>query len=152
MSDTEATPVVETPVEETPVVEAPAPVVVEEGPMELMEALPEVLRDSVHVDGIVRGLREVCKALSEHCLFAVLASNCDDKRITQLVEALCAESKTPLITVDDKKKLGEWSGLCKLDEDGQARKVVKCSCIVVKKTKDNTRAYKTLEEHFKSGN
>jgi small subunit ribosomal protein S12e len=145
MSDTEAP--VETPVAET---EAPAPVAVEEGPMEIGDALPLVLRDAIHVDGIVRGLREVCKALSQRCLFAVIANDCDDKRITQLVEALCAETKTPVLSVDNKKKLGEWAGLCKLDEDGQARKVVKCSCVVVTKAKQGSRALNTLEEHFKS--
>ena len=27
--------------------------------------------------------------------------------------------------------LGEWAGLCKIDREGKARKVVGCSCIVV---------------------
>ncbi len=35
------------------------------------------------------------------------------------------------IKVDDNKKLGEWSGLCKIDKEGKARKVVRCSCVVV---------------------
>ena len=34
--------------------------------------------------------------------------------------------------VDDNKKLGEWAGLCKIDKEGKARKVVACSCVVVK--------------------
>lgn len=34
--------------------------------------------------------------------------------------------------VDDNKKLGEWAGLCKIDKEGKARKVVGCSCVVVK--------------------
>jgi len=34
--------------------------------------------------------------------------------------------------VEDNKKLGEWAGLCKIDKDGKARKVVGCSCVVVK--------------------
>jgi ribosomal protein L7Ae-like RNA K-turn-binding protein len=34
--------------------------------------------------------------------------------------------------VDDNKKLGEWVGLCKIDKEGKARKVVGCSCVVVK--------------------
>ena len=34
--------------------------------------------------------------------------------------------------MEDNKKLGEWAGLCKIDKDGKARKVVGCSCVVVK--------------------
>lgn len=36
------------------------------------------------------------------------------------------------IQVDDNKKLGEWVGLCKIDREGKPRKVVGCSCVVVK--------------------
>ena len=36
------------------------------------------------------------------------------------------------LQVEDKEELGEWVGLCKIDKDGKPRKVVKCSCIVVK--------------------
>ena len=36
-----------------------------------------------------------------------------------------------LIRVPQAVQLGEWAGLCKLDADGSARKVVKCSCVVV---------------------
>ena len=34
--------------------------------------------------------------------------------------------------VEDKKKLGEMVGLCKIDKEGNPRKVVGCSCVVVK--------------------
>ncbi len=34
--------------------------------------------------------------------------------------------------VDDNKKLGEWVGLCKIDREGKPRKVVGCSCVVIK--------------------
>lgn len=37
-----------------------------------------------------------------------------------------------MIQVDDNKKLGEWAGLCKIDKEGKARKVVSCSCVAVK--------------------
>ena len=36
------------------------------------------------------------------------------------------------VQVEDKEELGEWVGLCKIDKDGKPRKVVKCSCVVVK--------------------
>lgn len=38
------------------------------------------------------------------------------------------------IKVDNNKKLGEWAGLCKIDKDGKARKIVGCSCVVIKVT------------------
>ena len=50
----------------------------------------------------------------------------------KLVQALCNEHQIPLIKVDNNKKLGEWSGLCKIDAVGKPRKVVGCSCVVVK--------------------
>lgn len=50
----------------------------------------------------------------------------------KLVQALCNEHQIPLIKVDNNKKLGEWSGLCKIDATGKPRKVVGCSCVVVK--------------------
>jgi ribosomal protein L7Ae-like RNA K-turn-binding protein len=34
--------------------------------------------------------------------------------------------------VENKEELGEWVGLCKIDKEGKPRKVVKCSCVVVK--------------------
>ena len=46
-------------------------------------------------------------------------------RYVKLVEALCAEHQINLIKVDDNKKLGEWAGLCKIDREGKARKVVR---------------------------
>lgn len=36
------------------------------------------------------------------------------------------------IQVEDKEELGEWVGLCKIDKEGKPRKIVKCSCVVVK--------------------
>lgn len=43
-----------------------------------------------------------------------------------------------LVQVDDNKKLGEWAGLCKIDKEGKARKVVACSCVAVKVSKSGS--------------
>jgi small subunit ribosomal protein S12e len=103
------------------------------GEMDINEALQSVLKSALVCDGLARGLREAAKALDKRqaCL-CVLATNCDEPLYNKLVEALCQEHQIPLLKVDDNKKLGEWAGLCKIDKDGKARKVVGCSCVVVK--------------------
>lgn len=78
----------------------------------------------------------VCRRQAHLC---VLANNCTEPMYTKLVEALCAEHSIPLMKVDDNKKLGEWVGLCKIDKDGKPRKVVGCSCVVVKVSIFNVR-------------
>lgn len=79
----------------------------------------------------------------------VLASNCDEPMYVKLVEALCAEHQINLIKVDDNKKLGEWVGLCKIDREGKPRKVVGCSCVVVKDYGKESQAKDVIEEYFK---
>ena len=49
-------------------------------------------------------------------------------------------------------KLGEWAGLCKIDAEGNARKVVKCSCVVVKDYGSEGEALDVLLEHLKTSN
>lgn len=65
-------------------------------------------------------------------MLCILAENCDEPMYKKLVQALCNEHQIPLIKVDNNKKLGEWAGLCKIDSAGKARKVVGCSCVVIK--------------------
>lgn len=52
--------------------------------------------------------------------------------------------------VADKKKLGEWVGLCKIDKEGNPRKIVGCSCVVVKDYGKESQALDVLNEHFKN--
>ncbi|KAF3614953.1 40S ribosomal protein S12, partial [Capsicum annuum] len=43
------------------------------------------------------------------------------------------------------KTLGEWAGLCKIDSEGKARKVVKCGCVVGKDYGGNVCPSKAFE-------
>eukprot|EP00052_Salpingoeca_macrocollata_P000431 m.20221 g.20221 ORF g.20221 m.20221 type:complete len:155 (+) comp10514_c0_seq1:81-545(+) len=120
--------------------------------MDVMTALQKVLRNSLYHDGLARGLHEAAKALDKRqAHLCVLASNCDEPAYGKLVEALCAAHNINLIKVDDNKKLGEWVGLCKIDKEGNPRKVVGCSCVVVKDYGPESEALEVLMEHFKSG-
>ena len=121
-----------------------------DGPMSLMEALRETLKNAVIVDGVTRGLRESVKRLDKReALLCVLAESTDEKNILKLVEALCREHGINLIKIDDAKKLGEWTGLCKIDKEGQARKVVRCSCAVVHNFGTESQALDIINDHFK---
>jgi small subunit ribosomal protein S12e len=55
-----------------------------------------------------------------------------------------------LVRVPSAVSLGEWAGLCKLDAEGQARKVVKCSCVVVSDYGEETPALGVLQEFLKT--
>merc|ERR1711942_307279 len=120
-------------------------------PMDLQKAIQEVLKESLIHDGLARGLRETTKALDKRQAIAcILAEDCDEENYKKLVQALCMEHQIPLIKVDDNKKLGEWAGLCKIDKEGTARKVVGCSCVVVKDWGKETQAHDVLKDYFKS--
>lgn len=128
---------------------APTPVV--GGSMDINTALQEVLKNALIQDGLSRGLHECAKSLDKRqAHLCVLANNCDEPMYVKLVEALCAEHGINLIKVDDNKKLGEWSGLCKIDKEGKARKVVGCSCVVVKDYGKESPALDVLNDYFKS--
>merc|ERR1711865_113105 len=126
-------------------------VVVEEGgEMDVITALREVLKKALIHDGLARGLHEGAKALDRRqAHLCVLADSCDEPAYQKLVEALCQEHSINLIKVPDKKQLGEWSGLRKLDTEGNARKVVGCSCVVVKDYGEESEALNVLLNHFK---
>ena len=81
---------------------------------------------------------------------AVLAESCDSEPYNKLIEALCAEHNINLIKIADGKKLGEWAGLCVVDREGNARKVVGASCVVVKDYGEESEALSVLLDYFKS--
>ncbi|KAG2206963.1 40S ribosomal protein S12, partial [Mucor mucedo] len=126
-------------------VEAPA------GQMSVEDALQEVLRRALVHDGLARGLKEAVKALDRRqAHLAVLVESCTESEYIKLVEALCAEHNINLIKVSDAKKLGEWAGLCKIDREGNARKVVGCSCVAVTDFGEESEAMNVLLDYFKT--
>ncbi|XP_078361976.1 small ribosomal subunit protein eS12-like [Oculina patagonica] len=121
------------------------------GEMDINTALQEVLKTAMVHGVLARGLHEAAKALDRRqAHLCVLANNCDEPMYVKLVEALCAEHSINLLKVDDNKKLGEWAGLCKIDKEGKARKVVSCSCVAVKDYGKEGQAHDVLMQYFKS--
>ncbi|KCV72203.1 30S ribosomal protein S12e [Fonticula alba] len=101
-------------------------------PLTIEDSLHQVLKTAMIHGDLARGLRETTRALSRgNAHFCVLAEDCDEKNYVALIEALCAENKIHLIKVPEQKRLGEMVGLCKIDREGNPRKVVRCSSAVV---------------------
>ncbi|KAK9101798.1 hypothetical protein Sjap_019052 [Stephania japonica] len=135
--------------EEGVVAEAPVPALGE--PMDIMTALQNVLKKSLAHDGLARGLHEGAKIIEKHAAqLCVLAEDCDQADYVKLVKALCADNNVNLITVPSAKTLGEWAGLCKIDSEGKARKVVGCSCVVVKDYGEESEGLNIVQEYVKS--
>ncbi|XP_077245533.1 small ribosomal subunit protein eS12-like [Tasmannia lanceolata] len=130
-------------------VETPGPALGE--PMDIMTALQLVLKKSLAHDGLARGLHEGAKVIEKHAAqLCVLAEDCDQPDFVKLVRALCADHNVSLIAVPSAKTLGEWAGLCKIDSEGKARKVVGCSCIVVKDYGEESEGLHIVQEYIKS--
>lgn len=115
------------------------------------DALKVVLRTALIHDGLARGLRESAKALTRgEAQLVVLVDSVTEDNIIKLVEGLAndPENKVPLIKVADAKQLGEWAGLGKIDREGNARKVVGASVVVVKNWGADTEERQMILEHF----
>merc|ERR1712198_120101 len=110
--------------------DVPSAAPVASGPMDINTAIQEVLKQALIGDGLARGLREAAKALDKRqALLCILADNCDE----------------PMYM-----KLGEWAGLCKIDQEGKARKVVKCSAAVVRDWGSQGPAHDVLQDYLKA--
>jgi len=118
---------------------------------QVSDALKEVLKLALRHDGLARGLREASKALDRRqAHMCVLNESCEEEAYKKLVMALCSEHNIPLIMVPDGKQLGEWAGLCVLDREGNPRKVVNCSCVVVKDWGEESQERTLLANYFKT--
>ena len=89
--------------------------------------------------------------IRRQALLCLLANNVEEPAYTRLVEALCQEHQIRLLKVDSNKTLGEWAGLCKIDREGNPRKVVGCACVVVTDFgTTGTQAHSIIDNYFKS--
>ena len=115
------------------------------------DALKLALRNSYYHCGLARGLKECVKALDRNeAQLCVLADSCDIPSYKEIVEALCKKNNIPMIRVEQGKELGEYVGLCRYDDEGNAVKVVSCSCAVIKRWGIESRARNVLLEHLNS--
>eukprot|EP01025_Chloroclados_australasicus_P034299 TRINITY_DN3508_c2_g1_i1.p1 TRINITY_DN3508_c2_g1~~TRINITY_DN3508_c2_g1_i1.p1 ORF type:complete len:148 (+),score=26.36 TRINITY_DN3508_c2_g1_i1:140-583(+) len=119
--------------------------------MDMTDALKTVLKKALVHDGLARGLHEACRAIEkEEAELCILADDCDQPDYKKLIEALCNEKNVSLITVPERMQLGELAGMCKLDSEGKAQKVVGCSCVVVTDYGDESEALSVLQSYMKS--
>ncbi|KAI6016959.1 50S ribosomal protein L30e-like protein, partial [Pisolithus microcarpus] len=138
-------------VEETEAVEETTDAPPRTGKMSVEEALQQVLKNALVHDGLARGLRECAKALDKRqAHLCVLVETCTEAEYIKLIEALCAEHKISLIKVGDAKVLGTWAGLCKIDKEGNPRKIVGCSCVVVRDYGVESEGLHVLLDYFKN--
>jgi len=123
---------------------------VQEIELTLPDALREVLQNALYKRGLARGLRESVKALDRRqARLVVLASDCDKPEYTKLIQALCSEFNVHILQVPSKEALGRMVGLCKYDKKGEARKIVKTSCVVVKDFGKGSRSLDFILQHLK---
>ncbi|CBY20254.1 unnamed protein product [Oikopleura dioica] len=116
---------------------AAAPVVVAAAGFTVETAVQEVLKQGNFQNALSRGLNEAVRALERRdAIVCLLAENCDEGNYVKLIEALAREHSIPMLKIGDNKTLGEWAGLCKRDREENARKVVGCSCVVVRSIED----------------
>lgn len=126
---------------------APVVVVDDQKPASVEEALRIVIRKSLEVNGLIRGLSEVVRSLDRHSAhLCILADNCEDAQYKTLIEALCKQNNIDLIHVEDRLKLAEWAGLVKVDSTGNVKKTFKCSSVAIRDFGDRTAALEMLLE------
>ena len=125
-------------------VAAPA-VIVDETPATVEDALRIVLRKSLEVNGLVRGLSEVARSLDRRVAhLCILAEDCDDAGYKKLIQALCKQNNIDIVSVKERKVLAEWAGLQKFDRTGNAKKTFKCSCVAIRDFGERTKALELL--------
>ena len=119
-------------------------------PTDVEDALRIVLRKSLEVNGLVRGLSEVARSLDRRTAhLCILAEDCEDPQYKTLIEALCRQNNIDIVMVKERSKLAEWAGLVKLDGEGNIKKTFKCSSVSIKDFGERTKSLDMLLEKLK---
>jgi small subunit ribosomal protein S12e len=141
-----AEPTVESGAVAAPAAAAPA----DETPKDVESALAIVIRKSIEVNGLIRGLSQVARALDARTAhLCILADDCEEAQYKKLIAALCAQNNIDLVRVPERAKLAEWAGLVKRDRTGAVKKHFKCSCVAIRNFGEQTRALDMLLEQIK---
>ncbi|SOV73877.1 40S ribosomal protein S12, putative [Plasmodium sp. gorilla clade G3] len=108
-------------------------VVEEKAVFDNVTAIQKVIKNAHVHDGLKIGIREVIKSIeSQEAKVCFLSDVCSEPAYKKLVTTLCAEKNIPLFMVqNDSKDLGHWAGLFKLDNEGNARKIIGASSVAV---------------------
>ena len=126
---------------------------------DLDNALSKVCKAAFCEDNLARGINESCRAIettfenNARAVLCLLADDCDEAEYKKLVTALCKTHGVPLHTVEAKKSLAVYSGLCRFDKEGQPKKVRKCSSLVIKRWPKSEEAQSNIvRQHFQLKN
>jgi len=109
-----------------------------------------VIQQQVSTRNAWMGLKEVVRSVASGnsaCVF--LSSDVSEAAYKSLVEAICKENKTALISVDSKELLGQWCGLAKVDDEGEVVKARSCGAVSLKSL-PNTPSGEKLREFIKA--
>ena len=119
----------------------------------LEDAIKKVIKNSRNVDGLVKGLNQVGKALDKKEAFlCILATDCEDAKYKKLISALAKQNEIPLVEVESRAKLGEWLGQCKYDLEGNTVKVKGASSCAIMNYGEHSAHLTYLENHIKENN
>lgn len=126
---------------------------------DLENALSKVCKASFCEDNLARGINECCRAIEatfedkSRAVLCLLADDCEEAEYKKLITALCKTHGVPLHTIDQKKKLAVYAGLCRFDKEGQPKKVRKCSSLVIKRwPKGEEGQSNIVKQHFQLKN
>ncbi|RNF17894.1 40S ribosomal protein S12 [Trypanosoma conorhini] len=113
-------------------------------PENLKDAIRIVVRKSREVNGLVRGLSEVARALDRRTAhMCLLAADCEDEEYKKLIKGLATQANIDFVEVESREELAEWAGLQKQKSDGSV-KTFKCSCVAIRDFGERTRALDML--------